>query len=255
MIDPSRPHSARVWNYWLGGKDWYAVDEEVGQRIATAVPDIVDAARGDRSFLRRVVTKLTAEHGIRQFLDIGTGLPAMDNTHQVAQRIDPASRVVYVDRDPVVLAHARAMLKGNPQGATAYLDADAREPEKILSRAAAVLDFDRPVAVMLLAILHLISDDAEAYGVVERLVAALPAGSFLVLSHACLDHPSTADAVAMWNASGSPTPVRARSAAAIARFFDGLDLLDPGVVTCTRWRPEPDPAQPVMTFGGLAHKP
>ena len=253
MIDPSRPHSARVWNYWLGGKDWYAVDEEVGQRIATAVPDIVDAARGDRSFLRRVVTLLTAEHGIRQFLDIGTGLPTMDNTHQVAQRIDPTCRVVYVDRDPVVLAHARAMLKGNPQGATAYLDADAREPEKILSRAAPVLDFDQPIAVMLLAILHLIDDD-EAYGLVERLVAALPAGSFLVLSHACLDHPSTADAVAMWNASGSPTPVRARSAADIARFFDGLDLLDPGVVTCTRWRPEPDPAQPVMTFGGLAHK-
>jgi len=256
-IDATRPHSARVWNYWLGGKDWYAVDEQVGARIAAEVPGIVDAARADREFLRRVVGLLTRDYGVRQFLDIGTGLPSMDNTHEIAQRLDPTCRVVYVDDDPLVLAHARALLTSTPQGVTAYLDADLRDPEQILAEAGAILDFDQPVALMLLAIMHLIGDDDDAYRLVERLMAALPAGSFLALSHACLNHPSTAAAVAAWNAGGSPTPMRPRSQAQITRFFDRLDLLDPGVVTCTHWRLETGPwgaAQPVMTFGGLARK-
>jgi S-adenosyl methyltransferase len=256
-IDTTRPHSARVWNYWIGGKDWYAVDEQLGKKIAAAVPGIVDSARADRSFLRRAVT-LLAGHGVRQFLDIGTGLPTMDNTHEVAQRVDPACRVVYVDNDPLVLAHARALLTGTAPGVTAYIDADIADPQRILAEAAAVLDFDEPVAVMLLAVLHLVGDDEQARHVVEQLLAALPAGSYLVLTHACLDSPDTAAAVAAWNASGSPTPVRARSRAEIARYFDGLDLLDPGIVTCSRWRPEPTawhPAPTVMAYGGVGRKP
>ena len=257
-IDTSRPQSARVWNYWLGGKDFYAVDEQLGQRVAAAVPGIVEAARADRVFLRRVVTLLTVEHQVRQFLDIGTGLPTMNNTHEIAQHLDPTCRVVYVDNDPIVLAHARALLTSTPQGATAYLAADVADPQQILTQAATVLDFHQPVAVMLLAIMHLVGDDEQAYMLVEQLLAALPPGSYLALSHACLDHPATADAVRVWNAAGSPTPIRARSSAEITRFFQGLDLLDPGVVTCTRWRGETSPwgtATPVMTYGGLGRKP
>ncbi len=257
-IDTGRPQSARVWNYWLGGKDHYAVDEQLGQQVAAAVPGIVDAARADRAFLRRVVTLLTGEHQVRQFLDIGTGLPTMNNTHEVAQHLDPTSRVVYVDNDPIVLAYARALLTSTPQGATAYLAADITDPQQILTQAATVLDFHQPVAVMLLAIMHLVGDDEQAYRLVEQLLAALPPGSYLAVSHACLDHPATADAVNIWNASGSPTPIRARSRAAITRFFHGLDLLEPGVVTCTRWRAETSSwvtAAPVMTYGGLGRKP
>ena len=257
-IDTTRPQSARVWNFWLGGKDWYAVDERLGQQVAAAVPGIVDSARADRLFLRRVVTLLAAEYGVRQFLDVGTGLPSMDNTHEVAQLLDPTCRVVYVDNDPLVLAHARALMTSTPQGATAYLQADLREPHEILTRAAETLDFDRPVALMLLAIMHFVADEEQPYRLVEQLLAALPAGSFLALSHACLDHPGTAAAVAAWNASGGPTLVRARSQVEITRFFDGLHLLDPGVVTCTDWRAEANrwgSAAPVMAYGGVARKP
>jgi hypothetical protein len=257
-IDTNRPHSARVWNYWLGGKDWYAVDAQAGKHVAEVVPGITDSARADRTFLRRVVTLLAGEYGVRQFLDIGTGLPTMDNTHEVAQQVDPACRIVYVDNDPVVLAHARALLTSTPEGATTYLAADLRDPQRIVAAAAETLDFDRPIAVMLLAIMHLIGDDDEADDLVDQLLAALPPGSFLALSHACLDDPATEHAVRVWNASGTPTPVRARTSAQITEFFDGLELLDPGVVTCSRWRAEPNAwgaALSVMTYGGVGRKP
>ncbi|HYY81416.1 MAG TPA: SAM-dependent methyltransferase, partial [Actinomycetes bacterium] len=181
-IDTSVAHSARIWNYWLGGKDHYPVDRTVGDRIAEMFPDIVTLARADRAFLGRAVRYLVSEAGIRQFLDIGTGLPTADNTHEVAQRLAPECRIVYVDNDPLVLAHARALLVGTPQGATDYIDADVREPDTILRAAARTLDFSQPVAVMLLGILHHLSDDDQADAIVDRLVDGIPAGGFLTIA-------------------------------------------------------------------------
>ncbi|GAA2119690.1 SAM-dependent methyltransferase [Actinomadura napierensis] len=251
-----RPVSARVWDYWLGGKDHYEVDREAGERVARQVPGVVAAARTDRLFLGRCVRHLVDE-GVRQFLDIGTGLPTVDNTHEIAQRAAPESRVVYVDNDPLVLAHARALLTSSPEGATSYIDADARDPERILEEAAATLDFGEPVALLMLALLHLIVDDDEARSIVRRLTGALAPGSFVALSHACLDVEATHDAVDAWNGSGTPHPIRARTAREIAGLFEGLELVEPGVVSCSRWRPEPNPwgePQETMTFCGVARK-
>ncbi|ACZ00087.1 MULTISPECIES: SAM-dependent methyltransferase [Thermomonospora] len=253
-----RPVSARVWDYWLGGKDHYEVDRRAGEAVARQVPGIVAAARGDRLFLGRCVRHLAGERGIRQFLDIGTGLPTADNTHEIAQRVAPECRVVYVDNDPLVLAHARALLTSTPEGATSYIDADMRDPGAILEQAAETLDFGEPIALMMLAVLHLIPDDGQAHRIVRELVAALPPGSHLALSHACLDVEATQTAVRTWNETGTPHPVKARTRAEITAFFDGLELIEPGVVSCTRWRPEPNPwGEPpeVMTFGGVARKP
>jgi SAM-dependent methyltransferase len=257
-LDMGRPNTARVWNYWLGGKDCYQADRALGDEVARLVPGIVDSARADRAFLSHSVRYLGGEKGIRQYLDIGTGLPTMDNTHEVAQRVAPESRIVYVDNDPLVLAHARALLRGTREGATDYLDADLRDPEKILDAAARTLDLTRPVAVMLLAVLHLVTDDEEAYETVRRLMAALPSGSHLALTHACSDAEPTRTAIRAYNESGIPTPVKGRSRAEIEKFFDGLDLVEPGVVTCTRWRPVPSPwgaPDEVMTYCGVAAKP
>jgi hypothetical protein len=252
-----RPVSARVWNYWLGGKDNYEIDRRAGDEVARHVPGIVNAARADRQFLGRSVAYLV-EQGIRQFLDVGTGLPTADNTHEIAQRLAPEARIVYVDNDPLVLTHARALLTSTPEGATDYVDADVRDPETVVREAGATLDLDRPVALMLLAILHLITDTDQARTIVSRLVEALPSGSYIVLSHACLDVESTRTAVRVWNDSGTPHPLRPRTSAEIAEFFTGLDLVEPGVVTCSRWRagtnPWGDPAE-VMTFCGVARKP
>lgn len=252
-----RPHSARVWNYWLGGKDCYQVDRALGDKIATLVPGIVDSARADREFLNRSVRYLGEQRGIRQYLDIGTGLPTMDNTHEVAQRIAPESRIVYVDHDPMVLSHARALLTSTPEGVTDYIDADLREPEKILQAAAKTLDFDRPVAVMLLAVMHLVVDDEEAYGIVRRLMTGMAPGSQLVLTHACTDVETTHTAVKTYNESGIPTPIKGRSRSEIAEFFDGLELAGPGVVSCPQWRPNltsPSASRQVMTYCGVATK-
>ncbi|WP_258572614.1 SAM-dependent methyltransferase [Actinomadura parmotrematis] len=255
--DGGRPVSARVWNYWLGGKDHYEVDRRAGDEVARHVPGIVAAARADRQFLARCVARLV-DRGVRQFLDVGTGLPTADNTHEIAQRLAPDARIVYVDNDPLVLTHARALLTSTPEGATSYLDADVRDPERILREAAATLDTGEPIALMLLAIVHLITDADEARAIVARLVDALPSGSYLVLSHACLDVESTRTAVRVWNDSGTPHPLRPRTAAEIAGFFTGLDLVEPGVVSCSRWHPAPnawgEPAE-VMTFCGVARKP
>ncbi|WP_067793991.1 SAM-dependent methyltransferase [Actinomadura formosensis] len=256
-IRADRPVSARVWNYWLGGKDHYEADRIAGEKVAREVPGIVAAARTDRLFLGRCVRHLAGGEGVRQFLDIGTGLPTADNTHEIAQRVAPESRVVYVDNDPLVLVHARALLTSSPEGVTSYIDADARDPERILDEAARTLDFGEPVALMMLALLHLVTDDDEVRSILDRLVGALAPGSFVALSHACLDVDVTRTAVSTWNESGTPHPLKARTTAQIEALFDGLELLKPGVVSCSQWRPDPNPwGEPLetMTFCGVARK-
>ena len=257
-IDTTIAHTARIWNYWLGGKDNYPVDREVGDQIRRLHPPISDYARADRAFLVRAVRYLAGEAGIRQFLDIGTGLPVAPNTHQVAQAVAPESRIVYTDNDPLVLAHARALLTSSPEGATAYLDTDLHDPGTVLAQAAQTLDFTRPVALTLLGVVIFINDDQDAYSIVRRLVDAVPSGSYLVLSHTIT---STAmadmdDAVAFWNEHGTPKLTQ-RTGEQIDRFFDGLELLEPGVVSCSRWRPEATPfGEPaeVAMFGGVGRK-
>ncbi|MEV7006686.1 SAM-dependent methyltransferase [Streptosporangium sp. NPDC051022] len=257
-IGAERPHSARIWNYWLGGKDNYPADRDAGDMVEQLIPGIVDSARADRAFLGRCVRHMVAEAGIRQFLDIGTGLPTVDNTHEVAQRIAPESRIVYVDNDPLVLAHARALLVGTPEGATTYIDADLRDPLAILRTAAETLDFTRPVALMLLGIMHHIVDDAEAERIVRDLVDAVPPGSYLAIAHATAEVHGEAmrEAMRRFMERGG-TPIVARGREHIARFFDGLELLEPGVVSCSRWRHENSPwGEPaeVSQFCGVARK-
>lgn len=257
-IDTTRPHTARIWNYWTGGKDNYAVDQEAGDRIRALHPGIGDYALADRRFLGRAVRHLAAEAGIRQFLDIGTGLPSADNTHEVAQRITPDARVVYVDNDPLVLVHARALLTGTPEGRTDYLDADLRDPDAILEQAAATLDFAEPVALMLLGVVIFVEDDDESRAVVRRLLEPLAPGSHLVLSHT-ITSPAMPDvdaAVAFWNENGTPRLTQ-RTPQEVARYFDGLELLDPGVVSCNRWRPDPEDLtapDEVAMYGGVGRK-
>jgi S-adenosyl methyltransferase len=257
-IDTTRAHTARIWNYWLGGKDNYPVDRAVGDQIRQLHPGIGDYARADRAFLGRAVRYLTGQAGIRQFLDIGTGLPTADNTHEVAQRAAPESRVVYVDNDPLVLAHAHALLTTGPEGVTAYIDADLHDPVTILDHAARTLDFTRPIALMLLGVVIFINDDNQAYSIVQRLVDAVPSGSYLVLSHTIVspEMPDVDAAVAFWNEHGTPK-LKQRTREQITRFFDGLELLEPGVVSCSRWRPEATPwGEPdkVAMFGGVGRK-
>jgi O-methyltransferase involved in polyketide biosynthesis len=257
-INTSQPHTARIWNYWLGGKDNYEVDRAAGDQIRQLHPGIGEYARADRLFLGRAVRHLVTERGIRQFLDIGTGLPTADNTHEVAQRLAPDARIVYVDNDPLVLAHARALLTSTDEGATDYLDEDLRNVDAILEHAARTLDFSRPVALILLGVVIFIRDDEDPYGLVRRLTDALPSGSHLVLSHTITSPsmPDVDEAVKFWNEHGTPKLTQ-RTPEAVARFFDGLDLLEPGVVSCSRWRPEhTNGAEPeeVAMFGGVARK-
>jgi hypothetical protein len=258
QIDRTRAHSARIWNYWLGGKDHYPVDRTVGDQIQQLHPGIVDYARGDRAFLGRAVAHLSSDLGIRQYLDVGTGLPTVDNTHEVAQRIAPDSRIVYVDNDPLVLVHARALLTSTPEGSTDYIDADLRDVDTILDRAATTLDLTRPVALMLLGVVIFIEDDEQTYDTVRRLLDPLPSGSYLVLSHTVTEPtmPAMDAAVAFWNENGTPKLTQ-RTPEQVARFFDGMDLLEPGVVSCSQWRPEPSAwgvPEPVAIFGGVARK-
>jgi hypothetical protein len=258
-IDRTVAHNARVWNHWLRGKDNYAADREAGDAVHRMFPSIVDVARADRAFLRRVTTFLTAEAGVRQFLDVGTGLPTAANTHEVAQGIAPDARVVYVDNDPLVLTHARALLTSTPEGATAYVDADAHDPSSIVRAAADTLDFTRPVGVMMLGILNFVLDDTDAHRVVSTLVDAVPAGSYVAITHPTLElgGEGNAEAMAFWNENAKPS-IRARSRAEFAEFFDGLQLLEPGIVACSRWRPaRPEVGSPVDVpqFGAVALKP
>ncbi|ASW54102.1 SAM-dependent methyltransferase [Plantactinospora sp. KBS50] len=248
-IDTSVPHPARRYNYWLGGKDNFAADRASGDQIAAAWPSIRTAAIENRGFLKRVTTFLTAEVGIRQFLDIGTGLPTADNTHEVAQAVAPDTRVVYVDNDPMVGVHARALMTSTPQGATAYLEADLREPEAILRHPdlARTLDLGRPVALMLIAVLHFVRDLDEVTRIVRRLVSALPSGSHVATTNATKDFlsPEGAAAYDALLAAGR-LDVFPRSRQEIAEIFAGLEAVEPGIVPVSEWRAgggdHPDPA-------------
>jgi O-methyltransferase involved in polyketide biosynthesis len=259
-FDARVAHPARVYDYWLGGKDNFEADRIVGEATIAAYPAIRASARANRAFLARSVRFLAAEAGIRQFLDIGTGLPTASNTHEVAQSAAPESRIVYVDNDPLVLSHARALLNSSPEGVTAYLDADLRDTDRILKLAADTLDFSQPVAIMLLAILHYIPDTDQARRIVARLVDAVPSGSYLAISHAG-DDISTAEMAEMikrMNESleeDSQHVVRPRHV--VAEFFDGLDLVEPGVVKVTEWRPASaiEAQGPTVMWGGVGRKP
>ncbi len=256
-IDTTVPHSARVWNYWLGGKDNYAVDREAGSKVREIFPGIVHVARGTRAFLARAVTYLAGEAGIRQFLDIGTGLPTANNTHEVAQRIAPESRIVYVDNDPLVLVHARALLVGTPEGVTDYIEADVREPDKILEHAARTLDLTQPTALMVLGVLGFIADDNEARSIVKRLMDRLPSGSYLVHEDEAPMSKEFVEAAQQYAKTGA-IPYNLRGPETIARFYDGLELAEPGVVDVTQWRPEHDPSgvpAPVSALCGVGRKP
>ncbi|MEV7235994.1 SAM-dependent methyltransferase [Streptomyces sp. NPDC051020] len=256
MIDMSVPHSARIWNYWLGGKDNYPVDEEAGNAYSAVFPGIVTIARSSRAFLRRTLTHLVTEEGIRQLLDVGTGLPTVDNTHEVAQRLAPETRIVYVDHDPMVLAHARALLTSTPEGATAYVDANLADPDRILAAAAETLDLTRPTALILSNILGHVADYEQARAIVTRLMDALPSGSFLSINDGSrgtdADYEQAQDA---YNETGA-VPYFLRPVDEIAAFFDGLELLDPGVVSVPFWRPDPTSPtpEPIGEHGGLARK-
>jgi hypothetical protein len=258
-LDTSVPHIARVYDYWLGGKDNFAADRVVAEQVIATLPEIRLSVRAQRAFLGRAVHYLAAEAGIRQFLDIGTGLPSANNTHEVAQRVAPESRVVYVDNDPIVLLHARSLLTSHAAGATAYVDADLRDLGAILTRATAVLDFSRPVAVMLLGVLHCIPDEDDPAALVARLMEAMPPGSYLVISHPASDVATTQMATSMraYNDQAA-VPLTARSHAEVTRFFAGLDLIDPGVVQVHRWRAgagAPGITRNLPNYGALARKP
>jgi hypothetical protein len=257
-LDTTVAHQARIYDYWLGGKDNFAVDREAAEQAIAAYPPILRAVRAQRAFLARAV-RFLAEQGIRQFLDIGTGIPTANNTHEVAQAAAPDARIVYVDNDPMVLAHARALLTSTPQGATAYLDADLRDAGTILAGAADLLDFSKPVALLLVGILQLIPDTDLPHAIVAGLVAALPSGSWLAIYHPAsdVDQHRVGEAVRRVNAqSASPTTLRTHEE--IAAFFDGLDLLEPGLVQVHRWQPGSialGSGDQIAAYAGLARKP
>ena len=272
-FDTRTPHPARIYNYWLGGKDNFAADREAAEAAKAANPGIVADVRANRAFLARVVRYLASECGVRQFLDIGTGLPTENNTHDVAQAAAPGARIVYVDNDPIVLLHARALLTSTTEGVTAYIDADLRDTGAILEEASETLDFTEPVALMLLIILHLIPDEDDPYGIVAKLVRALPGGSYLVAAHPASDiRPAEmAEMTRRVNERMSGPKATMRDRAGVTRFFDGLDLLEPGIVQPQQWRPdgiEPGIVQPqqwrpdgmlsppqVTAWCGVARKP
>ncbi|WDV51575.1 SAM-dependent methyltransferase [Streptomyces coeruleorubidus] len=240
-IDTSRPHSARMYDYYLGGKDHFEVDKQAAERVAAAYPAIFVCARENRAFMHRATRVLAREHGIRQWLDIGTGIPTEPNLHQVAQSVVPDARVVYADNDPLVLKYAERLMRSSAEGRTTYIEADVNDPQALLNapELTEVLDLSRPVALSLNALMHFVTDAQDPYGIVRRLLDALPSGSALALSHCTPDFdPSTWQKVTdIYTTAG--TPVRFRSQADVARFFDGLELLDPGVTVGHRWRPDP----------------
>jgi S-adenosyl methyltransferase len=254
-IDKSVPHNARVWDYWLGGKDNFDVDRRMGDSIREMFPVISDVAGHSRRFLRRAVTYLAGEAGMRQFLDIGTGLPTANNTHEVAQKIAPTSRIVYVDNDPLVLVHARALLTSSPEGVTDYVDADIHDIGRVLDGAKRTLDFERPVAVMMLGILNFVLDDAEAGQIVAELVASVPSGSYLALTHPTVELGGEMNVPAMefYNKRARPQ-IRARDRAQIAAFLDGLELVEPGLISAPLWRPDGEAAE-VPLWAAVARKP
>lgn len=254
VFDSSVPQSARVYDAWLGGKDHYGVDRDVAERVAEVRPQVVAATRANRCFLGRAVRYLAQCRGVSQFLDIGVGLPTRENTHQIAQGVDPQARVVYVDHDPVVMAYARALLTSGPLGCCDYLHADLRDTGSILSHAARALDFSQPVAVLLLAVLHFVPDADDPAAIVAALTKGLATGSFVVISHLTADFAPEAvrDAAEIYNRVVS-TPVVPRSHAEVSGLFGGLPLVAPGVVPVSEWRPDASSRQVVDLYGGVAH--
>ena len=258
-IDTTVAHPARVYDYWLGGTNNFAADREAAERVLAATPGLRARVRANRAFLARVVRYLAAEAGIRQFLDVGTGIPSANNTHEIAQAAAADSRVVYVDNDPIVLIHAQELLASAPEGATQYIEGDLRDPAAILGAAAGTLDLTRPTALMLLGVLHLIGDSEDPYRIVAELMDALAPGSYLAISHPASDIHAAAQAQAQkrYNERVS-TPQTLRNHAEVTRFFDGLDLVPPGVVYVHAWRPDPGdvpPADGVSAHSGVARKP
>ena len=257
-FDTSVAHPARVYDYWLGGTDNYPADREAAERVLAVTPGLRFRVRANRAFLARSVRYLAGEAGIRQFLDIGTGIPSANNTHEVAQAVAPDARIVYVDNDPIVLAHARALLTSAEQGATAYVEADLRDTQAVLDAAAGTLDFSQPVALMLLGILHLIQDSEDPYAIVSRLLDAVPSMSYLAISHPAIDISAhQGEAQRRYNERVS-TPQTLRTHGEVCRFFDGLSLVPPGVVYVHTWRPDVGDETPdgiTSAYGGVGRKP
>ncbi|MFI7411908.1 SAM-dependent methyltransferase [Streptomyces sp. NPDC049627] len=261
-VDTSRPHPARVYDWWLGGKDNYPVDEELARKILAVDGTVLRGARANRRFMHRAV-RTAAEAGIRQFLDIGTGIPTEPNLHQVAQGVAPEARVVYADNDPIVLRHAQALLHGTAEGSTDYVHADVRDIDALLGRAGETLDFGAPVALSLVALTHYLGDDPDGddvYGLLQKYVAALAPGSHLILSQVTPDLSPEAIEKAANQFRRSGTPFFPRSLAGFSRFFDGLELLGPGVIPVYGWRPEPEDVAAqaegiVPVYAGVARKP
>ncbi|MEV4343975.1 SAM-dependent methyltransferase [Actinoplanes sp. NPDC049596] len=247
-FDTGVPHSARVWNYWLGGMDNFAADRAVGDQFAAFYPDIAVVARSSRAFLKRAVRFLAADAGIRQFLDVGTGMPSAEHTHQVA----PGARVVYVDNDPLVLEHARTLLG---EGDVAYIDADLRDPGSVIEGAGRTLDLSQPTGLILMNILGHVPDLDEAVGIVRRLMGALPVGSYLITADGTnvIDGPAFEEAIGVWNAN-APLSYHLRRPEELARFLEGLEVLEPGLVPCSRWRPDTEGSREVDEFGAVARK-
>ena len=261
-IDISRPHPARMYDYFLGGKNHFAADRETAETVLATAPTTLVTARENRAFLGRAVRYLVAEAGVRQFLDIGTGLPTSNNVHNVAQSVEPSARVVYVDNDPLVLAHARALLTSSSAGRTAYIQADMRDPQAILDNPAVreTLDFGQPIALITVAVLHFIQDEFKPAAIIATLLDALPSGSYLAASHITGEHLPAEAAATTRTYRSSGVPLQVRDSDEFARLaFDGLDLVPPGVVLVSEWRPDdaaprPAPAE-VNCYGGVGRKP
>jgi len=256
-FDTSVAHPARIYNYWLGGKDNFEADREAGEIAVQYNPNILPGVRANRAFLHRAVQYLAEEAGVRQFLDIGTGLPTADNTHEVAQAIAPGSRIVYVDNDPIVLTHARALLTSTPEGATDYVEADARDTDTILRSAAQTLDFSKPIAVMALMILQYVPDSDDPHGIVRRLMQAMPSGSYLAVSDTTsdIDTERVSGTTAQLNTRMGPARLTLRSRDEIAGFLDGLELVDPGLVPLPEWRALANPTYVIPCYAAVGRKP
>ncbi|MFE4336187.1 SAM-dependent methyltransferase [Streptomyces sp. NPDC056831] len=255
-IDTSRPHPARMYDWYLGGKDSYPVDWEAGEKVKAFFPGVAELARANRKFMHRA-SRMLAERGIRQFLDVGTGIPTEPNLHQVVQAVAPDTRVVYADNDPIVLRHAEALLHSTPDGHTSYIQADVREPQRIIDSARETFSFKEPVALSMVALLHFVSDEYKPYDLVRQLLDPLPAGSYLVLSHVTGDFEPEAweGIVDIYRRSGTPAQVRSREE--FAAFFTGLTLIEPGVELATKWCPAPDQLErpePVPLYVAVAQK-
>jgi hypothetical protein len=257
VLDTSVAHIARMQNYWRGGKDNFAADRAAAEHAMAAYPDLVSSVRANQAFLARSVRYLAGEAGVRQFLDIGTGLPAAGSVHEIAQDVAPACRVVYVDNDPIVLAHARALLASSAPGSTSYVDADVRDTSCVLEQAAAALDFSTPVAVILVSVLHMVEGHEDPHAIVARLMDAVPAGSFLALTHVASDlEPEAMAEMARRVNQHVAQPTTPRDYATVARFFAGLELVPPGVVRVPEWRPSSAEAaaSPSTQWGGVGRK-